>query len=82
MALTYRQKTLAVQKGLRQARKVLRNWDTQVEKLQREMSRLVNRKTLIGPDSLKTMYSLYDSIRKGLSGVERAILDATAVAEY
>lgn len=59
MALTFAQRREAVVRGLREARKAYRKADTAGEKLERELDRLILRKTIITPEQLQKMTQLY-----------------------
>lgn len=79
--MTYRTRTLEVQKGLRNARKAYRSLDTQLEKVERELDRLIKRKTLVGPESLQTLINLWDKgVRSLYPATEKALADAVSIA--
>jgi hypothetical protein len=78
--VTYRQLTLLVKRGLREARKAERQFDTRLEKVEREMDRLIDRKTLVEPKSLQTLVNLWADLRKQYPIVEKAIVNAIAIA--
>lgn len=81
MAQTYRQRTLEVQKALRAAKRAERALDTSLEKVERELKRLIKRKTLVGPDSLKSLISFWDQgVRKTYPTCEKALADAVSIA--
>jgi len=76
--VTYRQLTIIVKRGLREARKTERQLDTRLEKMEREMDRLIERKTLIEPKSLVLLTNLWSDLKKQIPVVEKAI---TAVVQ-
>lgn len=81
MALTYRQKTLEVKRGLREAQKARRTLETSLEKVDRELNRLISRKTLVGPDSLVTLLNLWDKgVRQSYPAAEKALSSAISNA--
>lgn len=80
-ASTYRQKTLEVQRALRNARKYERTLDTDLEKVEREMLRLIKRKTLVGRSSVERLIALWDQgVRKSYPACEKALADAVSTA--
>lgn len=81
MASTYRQKTLEVQRALRVARKAERSLDTALEKVEREMLRLIKRKTLVGRQSVERLIALWDQgVRRAYPITEKALADAVSTA--
>jgi len=81
MAQTYRQKTLECQRALRNARKDERTLDTALEKVERELLRLIKRKTLVGRDSMQTLINLWDAgVRKAYPACEKALADAVSLS--
>lgn len=78
--MTYRQLTIIVKKGLREARKAERQLDTRLEKMEREMDRLIERKTLIEPKSLVLMTNLWSDLKKQIPIVEKVIANVVASA--
>lgn len=78
--MTYRQLTIIVKRGLREARKTERQLDSRLEKMEREMDRLIERKTLIEPKSLVLMTNLWSDFKKQLPVVEKAIVQVVQSA--
>jgi len=77
---TYRQRTLEVKSAIRQTRKSYRTLDSSLEKLERELDRLIKRKTLVGPESLNTLIKLWDIARRIFPNVEKSLADTLKVA--
>lgn len=78
--MTYRQLTLLVKQGLRKARKAFRTLDSKMEAYERELDRLIERKTLVEPKSLQTASKLWAESRALSVAAERALIDAINVA--
>jgi len=79
---TYAQQKTRVNAALRQARKAYRTADTLGELLERELDRLIKRKTLVGPASLKTLGNRYDAYRKWVDNeLPQRIVDAIGISE-
>lgn len=78
--MTYRQRTLQVKSAIRASRKLYRQLDTSLEKLERELDRLINRKTLVGPESLTTLIKLWDIAKRYVPAVEKGLADTLTVA--
>lgn len=75
-ALTDAQARNLVIKALRQARKTYRTADTQGEKLERELDRLIKRKTRISPSSLSSLATLYSNYIDTVTAVQRSLTTA------
>lgn len=56
--MTYRQKKIQVNSALRKFKKSYRSSDTMGERLERELTRLINRKELVEPQSLRKTVEL------------------------
>lgn len=69
-----------VKKAARNARTYYRKTDTAGEKLERELDRLVKRKTLIQASSLKSMEKLYYDYKNAMSALEHALADFISTA--
>jgi hypothetical protein len=63
-------------KALRQARKTYRTADTNGEKVERELDRLIKRKTRISPASLSTLATYYKSYLDTVTAVQRSLTTA------
>lgn len=77
---TYHQKTAQVRGALRALRKVYRRADTTGELLERELDRLIGRKTLIEPPSLRKTIALIQVYQAAAQALGPAINDAVNVA--
>lgn len=80
MAETYAQRKSAVQRQIRLFRQQLRQVDTQVEKAQREATRLSQRKTLITPDSLGRLIADFEEVVNGVSLTDSALVSLAQIA--
>lgn len=78
--MTYRQRTLQVKGGLRNVRKRYRTLDSTLERLERELDRLIDRKTLVGAESLRGALSIWSEARKMWPTVEQALADIVTLA--
>jgi len=80
MAESYVQRRNLVNRGLREVRKALRAADTQLEILERHLDRLINRKTLVGPESLSRMIKDYTETVRRVEQVSRVMSASLGVA--
>ena len=79
-ALTDAQARNLVIKSLRQARQRYRFADTLGEKVERELDRLIKRKTRINANSLRTLTQLYDNYQQGVAQIQMGLTPAIEVA--
>lgn len=77
--LTDAQARNLVIKALRQARQQFRKSDTAAEKMERELDRLIKRKTRINSSSMVTLGKLYDDYIKQADYIQTPLTDAYAV---
>jgi len=75
--MTYAQRSLEVKRGFRQAKRAQRTLDTAVERVERELARLIKRKTLVEAKSCQTLVRLVD---QGVTPAYRAFIQAGADA--
>jgi len=80
MAESYAQRKAAVLASLRRVRQLYRKADTAGEVLERELDRLLLRKTLITASSLQTLSQKYDAYMTLAAAVEKALTDAMTLA--
>jgi len=79
--MTYYQKQQEVKKGLRAARRAERALDSGIEKIERELYRLLSRKTLVEPRTLQKLLSLHDeAVSKQYLLYTKALEDALAIS--
>jgi len=78
--LTDAQARNLVIKSLRKARQAYRSSDTQAERVERELDRLIKRKTRINAGSLLTVSKMYEDYLKLVSNIQLPLTDAYAVA--
>lgn len=78
--MTYRQLTLLVKAALRKARRAERALDTSLEKAERELDRLILRKTLVEPKSLASLNRLWQDVNRKMPACDAAIRDAFGAA--
>ena len=80
MAETYAQRKAAVLASLRRVRQQYRKADTSGEILERELDRLLLRKTLITASSLQATSQKYDAFMAQAAAIEKALTDAMTLA--
>lgn len=80
MAETYAQRKSAIKAQARSVRKALRTVDSQVELLQRSISKLNDRKTIITPESLININDQITELNRRLDGFDRAVANLAQVA--
>jgi len=68
-------------RALRALRKLLRTTDSSGEKLERELDRLIRRKTLISPDSLAGAGRLLQLYAKNMENLTRGYADAASIIQ-
>lgn len=81
MASTYAQRKRAVVAALRKARQLYRQADTAGERVERELDRLVLRKTLISPEQLQKLTRLYSDYANRTSNIQGGLTIALTVAQ-
>lgn len=77
---SYAAKAVSVRSAMRKLRSVYRNADTAGEKVERELDRLINRKTLIESKSLLTVQSLLAEYLRRVNIIPQAFDDAARIA--
>jgi len=80
VAETYAQRKSAVLRQVRLFRQQLRQVDTQIEKAQREATRLSQRKTLITPQSLDRLIADFEEIIRGVNLTDAALVSLAQIA--
>ena len=80
MAETYAKRKATVVAALRRVRAQYRKADTMGEVLERELDRCILRKTLIGPETIKTLLTRYEGYITQVNLMEQPITDAVQVA--
>lgn len=82
-SLTDAQARNLVIKSLRNARRFYRTADTLGEKVEREVDRLIKRKTRINATSLTTLFRRYSDYEKAVNAIQIGLQDAgTVVAQF
>ena len=71
-----------VNAALRATRRVYRKADTQGEKLERTIDRLITRKTRPAPDELEPLIQLYRDYKMKVQQLEIAMTDLLRVSTY
>lgn len=80
MAETFVQRRNAVNAALRRVRQAYRKADSAGEVLERELDRLISRKTIVSPQSLKSVQVKLDVYVKFLNGIESPVTDLIRLA--
>ena len=80
MASTYVQSKNDILRALRKARAVYRRADSAGELVERELDRLILRRTLVSPESLRSLVDRYRAYSQMVSALNPAIADAVTVA--
>jgi hypothetical protein len=78
--MTYAQQKSRVNAALRQVKRQYRQADTAGERLERTLDRLVQRKTLVGPQSLTTATKQYDVYIQAAAAIQQRLIDAITIA--
>jgi hypothetical protein len=81
MAESYAQRKNAVNKALRQVRAVYRKADSQGELLERELDRMILRKTIVSPASMDLLDTKYDAYVKAVEAIA-SVLGAADVLSF
>lgn len=80
MAESFAQRRNAVNQALRRVRQQYRKLDTAGEVLERELDRLISRKTIVSPQSLKSVQVKVDVLVKLFNGIEQPLIDLIRLA--
>jgi molybdenum-dependent DNA-binding transcriptional regulator ModE len=78
--MTYAQLKGRVNAALRQVKRQYRQAQTNGEKLERTLNRLVARKTLVGPQSLSVGTKQYDVYLQSVAAIQQRLIDAINIA--
>lgn len=68
-------------RAIRALRRLMRKSDSSGEKLERELDRLIKRKTLISPDSLATTGRLLQEYARNLEFLTQGYSDAASIIQ-
>lgn len=68
-------------RAIRELRRLYRKADSSGEKVERELDRLIKRKTLISPDSLATLGRLLQGYIRNQEVLEMGYADAATIVE-
>jgi hypothetical protein len=71
-----------VKQALRALRKVWRGLDTQGERMERNLDRLINRTTLVYADQLEPMIGEWRDFKSKVNLLEKAMTDTLTIASY
>lgn len=77
---TYSQRKAAVRKALRECKRQLNLNNTLLEKCRRENDRLIDRKTLVTPDSILKLEQLWNSTVLSSNGTTAALTRLMVIA--
>lgn len=80
MASTYVQRKNDIQRALRKARATYRRADSAGESLERELDRLILRKSLISPESLRGVVDRYRAFAQLVTTLNPALADVVTIA--
>lgn len=80
MGETFAQRTRSVNASLRRVRAAYRKADSQGELLERELDRLVARKTIVSAESLAKASRLYDEYVRSVGAIDGPFADAIRLA--
>lgn len=80
MAETFAQRTRNVNAALRRTRASYRLADSKGELLERELDRLINRKTIVSPESLTKTVKLFEEYARAAANIDGALGDAIRLA--
>jgi len=69
-------------KAAREARRKQRLADTAIEKIERRLFALIDRKTLITTEAAETLVPLYNDFKKKASDMEKALADFIGIVSY
>lgn len=80
MAESFAQRTRAVNAALRRLRAAYRIADSQGELLERELDRLILRKTIVSPESLQSAIKRFDSYKGAVRSIEGTFADTLTIS--
>lgn len=80
MAETYAQRKAAIIAAIRRIRQAYRKADTAGEVMERELDRLLLRKTIITPASLQSLSQKYDAFMTLGNAIERPLTDTLTIS--
>lgn len=80
MAETYAQRKAAIIAAIRRVRQAYRKADTAGEVMERELDRLLLRKTIITPATLQALAQKYDAFMTLAAAVERPLTDSMTLS--
>lgn len=80
MAESFAQRRNAVNRALRQVRKAYRASDSAGEVLERELDRLINRKTIVNPETLRSVVTKYEAYNRASIEIQRSLTAALGLA--
>lgn len=75
MAESFAQRTRVVNQSLRRIRQAYRKGDSAGEMFERELDRLINRKTIVNPESLVKLGQYYEAYCKAINLVDTPLAD-------
>ena len=76
MAESFAQRRNAVNRALRQVRKSYRTSDSLGEVLERELDRMIDRKTIVSPESMRLVTAKYEAYLRAATDIQRALTAA------
>lgn len=80
MAESFAQRRKNVNAALRRLRAAYRRADSAGEKLERELDRLIERKTIVSPGSLQVAVVAYETYFKSINAIDQTFADVIRVA--
>ena len=80
MAESFAQRRNAVNRALRQVRKSYRVADSSGEALERELDRLIARKTIVSPETLRSLINRYEAYNRAAQDIIRTLTAALQLA--
>ena len=80
MAESFVQRRNAVNQGLRRLRQAYRKLDTAGEVLERELDRLINRKTIVSAQTLRSVQVKVDVLVQMMNAMEQPLTDVIRLA--
>lgn len=69
-----------IKRALRNARRAYRSMDTQGEKIERWMDRMIERKTLIRWEQAEPVAPMWDEYKRRVAAAEKALSDFLGIA--
>lgn len=69
-------------RAVRSLRRIFRSIDSAGEKVERELDRLIKRKTLISPDSLGTLTRLTQEFVRGQESLVKGLNDTAIILQF